>query len=291
MRARGANITDIVVLVVAADDGVMPQTEEAINHAKAAGVPIVVAINKCDTPGANAMQVKQQLSIKELQPEEWGGNIGMVEVSALKGDGLDALIERIMLEAEINLELTAKPSAPGQGGHRRVQADPRTRRRHLGARHGRHHSSARQRALRRELRSRSRHDQRPRRAGGRSRPGNSGRAAGPRQAADARRQALRGRRLQEGQGGRRGSPAPRPGHVAGRAQRCGHPREPVRGPLAEEGRRAQAHHQGRCDGLSRADQVVADGAQHRRGADQHRPLCAGRDLRDGCQPRPRPVAP
>jgi translation initiation factor IF-2 len=114
MRARGAQLTDIVVLVVAADDGVMPQTEEAINHAKAAEVPIVVAVTKCDLPGAKPMQVKQQLMIKGLQSEDFGGEIGAVEVSAVSGKGLDALIERINLEAEI-LDLNARPDAAGKG--------------------------------------------------------------------------------------------------------------------------------------------------------------------------------
>jgi translation initiation factor IF-2 len=114
MRARGAKLTDIVVLVVAADDGVMPQTEEAINHAKEAKVPIVVAINKCDRHNANAMQVRQQLAVKGLQPEEWGGSTQMVEVSATTKKGLDDLIDKVMLEAEL-LELSARPSAPGQG--------------------------------------------------------------------------------------------------------------------------------------------------------------------------------
>jgi len=114
MRARGANLTDVVVLVVAADDGVKPQTEEAINHAKAANVPIVVAINKCDLPAANPLQVKQQLMVKGLQAEEWGGNTGMIEVSAVTKQGLDELVDRIMLESEI-LELKARPDAPGKG--------------------------------------------------------------------------------------------------------------------------------------------------------------------------------
>jgi translation initiation factor IF-2 len=114
MRARGAGITDVVVLVVAADDGVMPQTEEAISHARDAKVPIVVAVNKCDKPGANPMQVRQQLAIKGLQPEEWGGTTQFAEVSALTGQGLDTLVEKIMLEAEL-LDLKAKPDAPATG--------------------------------------------------------------------------------------------------------------------------------------------------------------------------------
>ncbi len=114
MRARGAQLTDIVVLVVAGDDGVMPQTEEAINHAKAAKVPIVVAITKCDLPSAKPMQVKQQLMIKGLQSEDFGGEIGMIEVSAVTKKGLPELIERIMLESEI-LDLRARPDAAGKG--------------------------------------------------------------------------------------------------------------------------------------------------------------------------------
>ena len=114
MRARGAQLTDVVVLVVAADDGVMPQTEEAINHAKAANVPIVVAITKCDLPSAKPKQVKQQLMIKGLQSEDFGGTTGMVEVSAVKGTGLAELVERIHLESEI-LDLRARPDAAGKG--------------------------------------------------------------------------------------------------------------------------------------------------------------------------------
>ena len=114
MRARGANTTDIVVLVVAANDGIKPQTEEAINHAKAAGVSIVVAINKIDLDGADIDKVKGDLAAKDLTPEDWGGNIQMVPISALKGDGVDDLLERIALEAEI-LELKAHYEGSAQG--------------------------------------------------------------------------------------------------------------------------------------------------------------------------------
>ena len=114
MRARGANTTDIVVLVVAANDGIKPQTEEAINHAKAADVSIVVAINKVDLDGADIDKVKGDLAAKDLTPEDWGGNIQMVPVSALKGDGVDELLERIALEAEI-LELKAHHDGAAQG--------------------------------------------------------------------------------------------------------------------------------------------------------------------------------
>lgn len=114
MRARGANITDIVVLVVAADDGVMPQTEEALNHAKAANVPIVVALNKIDKPGINPLRVKQQLASLDLSPEEWGGKTQFVETSAVTKKGIDSLLERLLLEAEI-LELKANPKNPARG--------------------------------------------------------------------------------------------------------------------------------------------------------------------------------
>jgi translation initiation factor IF-2 len=114
MRARGAQVTDIVVLVVAADDGVMRQTREAIAHAKAAGVPIVVAINKIDLPDANPDRAKQQLSELGLIPEEWGGNTIYVEVSAKQKLGLDDLLEMILLQAEI-LELQANPQQTAKG--------------------------------------------------------------------------------------------------------------------------------------------------------------------------------
>ncbi len=108
MRARGAQVTDIVVLVVAADDGVMPQTVEAINHAKAAGVPIIVAINKIDKPNANPDRVKQELAKYGLIPEEWGGETIFVEISAKQGTNVDELLEMILLQAEM-LELKANP--------------------------------------------------------------------------------------------------------------------------------------------------------------------------------------
>ncbi len=114
MRARGAKVTDIVVIVVAADDGVMPQTLEAVDHAKAAGVPIIVAVNKIDKPDAQPERVKQQLSDRGLAPEEWGGSTVFVEVSAKKRQNLDALLEMICLVADIqNLKATPDRSAVG----------------------------------------------------------------------------------------------------------------------------------------------------------------------------------
>jgi translation initiation factor IF-2 len=114
MRARGTHVTDVVVLVVAADDGVMPQTIEAINHAKDANVPILVAINKIDKPGADPNRVKQQLSEHGLIPEEWGGQTIFVEVSAKKRIGIENLLEMLLLQAEI-MELKANPFKPARG--------------------------------------------------------------------------------------------------------------------------------------------------------------------------------
>jgi translation initiation factor IF-2 len=114
MRARGAKVTDLVILVVAADDGVMPQTQEAIHHARAAKVPLVVALNKIDKPEANPERVKQDLSAHEVVPEEWGGDAMFVEVSAKTGAGIDNLLERVLLQAEV-LELKAPKDAPAKG--------------------------------------------------------------------------------------------------------------------------------------------------------------------------------
>ena len=114
MRARGAKVTDIVVLVVASDDGVMPQTIEAIHHAKAAQVPIVVAVNKIDKPDANPERIRQELVAQGVVPEDWGGDTMFSEVSAKTGAGIDGLLERILLQAEV-LELQAPKSAPAKG--------------------------------------------------------------------------------------------------------------------------------------------------------------------------------
>ncbi|NMY50986.1 translation initiation factor IF-2 [Pseudomonas sp. WS 5011] len=114
MRARGAKATDIVILVVAADDGVMPQTIEAVQHAQAAGVPLVVAVNKIDKPGADLDRIRSELSVHGVTSEEWGGDTPFVPVSAKVGTGVDELLEAVLLQAEI-LELKATPSAPGRG--------------------------------------------------------------------------------------------------------------------------------------------------------------------------------
>ena len=114
MRARGTQVTDLVIIVIAADDDVMPQTKEAISHAQAAGVPIIFAINKIDRPNSNPDKIKEKLSSMNLLVEEWGGKIQSQDVSALKGTGVDELLEKVLLEAEF-LELKANPNKPASG--------------------------------------------------------------------------------------------------------------------------------------------------------------------------------
>lgn len=123
MRARGANVTDIAVLVVAADDGIMPQTEEAISHAKAAGVPIIVAMNKIDLPGANPDKVMQELATYELMPSQWGGDVEVVQTSATEGTGIDELLETILTTAEL-YEYKANPDRPAIGTCLESEQDP-----------------------------------------------------------------------------------------------------------------------------------------------------------------------
>ncbi len=115
MRARGAQVTDIAILVVAADDGIMPQTIEALNHAQAAGVPIVVAVNKVDKEGANPAKVRQQLTEYGLVAEEYGGDTQFIDVSALKGDGVTALLDAVLLTADAGLDLVANPNKSARG--------------------------------------------------------------------------------------------------------------------------------------------------------------------------------
>ncbi|MEQ8660432.1 MAG: translation initiation factor IF-2, partial [Gammaproteobacteria bacterium] len=114
MRARGAKVTDIVIIVVAADDGVMPQTEEAVKHARAGGVPLIIAVNKIDKPDAEPDRIKQELANRDVIPEDWGGDVQFVNVSAKTGEGVDNLLEAISLQAEV-LELKAVPTGPARG--------------------------------------------------------------------------------------------------------------------------------------------------------------------------------
>src|SRR5690606_6611994 len=122
MRARGASITDITILVVAADDGVMPQTIEAINHAKAAEVPIIVAVNKMDKEAANPDRVMQELTEHGLVPEAWGGDTIFVPISAIKGEGIDSLLEMILLVSEVE-EYKANPDRNAVGTVIEAQLD------------------------------------------------------------------------------------------------------------------------------------------------------------------------
>lgn len=123
MRARGADVTDVVILIVAADDSVMPQTREAISHARNAGVPLIVAINKVDLPAANPMKVKQELLQHDVNVEDFGGDVLVAEVSAKTGQGVDDLLEKVLLQAEL-LELTANPDREAQGAVVEAQLDP-----------------------------------------------------------------------------------------------------------------------------------------------------------------------
>ena len=160
MRARGAQVTDIVVLVVAADDGVMDQTREAVNHAKAAGVPIVVAVNKIDKEGANPDRVKRELAEFDLVPEEWGGTTIFANVSAKQRIGLDELLEMIVLQAEV-LELKANPAKPARGHIVEAKLDKGTRPAGHRAHPGRHPEERRRLCLRHRARQGARHVQRP----------------------------------------------------------------------------------------------------------------------------------
>ena len=123
MRARGAQVTDIAILVVAADDGIMPQTDEAIDHAQAAGVPMVVAINKVDLPGSDPERVKRELSERNILVESWGGDVVSVDVSALRGEGIDGLLENLVLLSELQ-DLKANPNTPGVGVCLEAHVDP-----------------------------------------------------------------------------------------------------------------------------------------------------------------------
>jgi translation initiation factor IF-2 len=164
MRARGANVTDIVILVVAADDGLRPQTIEAINHTKAAGVPMIVAINKIDKPGANPQKVREELLQHEIMVEEMGGDVQDVEVSALKKTNLDGLLEAINLQAEI-LELKANPARAAEGTVVEAKLDKGRGPLADRARPARHAEGRRHFRGRRHLRQGPRDDQRSGQAG------------------------------------------------------------------------------------------------------------------------------
>ena len=175
MRARGAKVTDIAVLVVAADDSVMPQTLESISHARAADVPIVVAVNKIDLPGANPDRVLADLATQGLQPEEWGGTTQVAKVSAKQGENLDELLEKILLVADLELDLRANPAVEASGPDHRVAARRRPRHGDDDARPPRHAQGRRRDRRRRCLGPRARALRLSRREDRRCGPGRSGR--------------------------------------------------------------------------------------------------------------------
>ena len=190
MRARGAEATDIVILVVAADDGVMPQTQEAIAHAKAAKVPIVVAVNKMDKPDARPEVVMRDLATEGLQSEEWGGEAQFFKVSAQTGDGIDELLDGVLLQAEV-LELDANPKRAGRGRRARGVSRQGSRSGRQRARPGRHAEHRQRGRGGLGVGQDPRDDRRPRQAGGQGRPVDSGRGARPLRGARRGRPLLR----------------------------------------------------------------------------------------------------
>ncbi len=190
MRARGAKVTDVAILVVAADDGVMPQTKEAIAHVKAANVPIVVAINKMDKADAQPDRVKQQLAEQGLQPVDWGGTIEMVPVSAKTGDGIDDLLETVLLEADMR-ELKANKNRRASGVVIESALASRARRGRDRARAERHAARRRHRRRGRHLRQSARAHRRQGQAGQEGRPVDPGRDHGPLRRSVGRRHAER----------------------------------------------------------------------------------------------------
>lgn len=161
MRARGAQATDVAILVVAADDGIMPQTVEAINHAKAANIDIVVAINKMDKPGANPDAIKSDLTKYDLVPEDWGGETICVPVSALTGEGIDSLLESVLLVSEMR-DLKANPARRAKGIVIEARLDQGTRTRRHRSRAERNSPFRRYRYRRHRRRTCTRNDGRPR---------------------------------------------------------------------------------------------------------------------------------
>ncbi len=199
MRARGAQATDIVILVVAADDGVMPQTEEAIQHAQAAGVPIIVAINKMDLEGADTERVSNELAAKNVVPEEWGGDTQFVQVSALTGEGIETLLEAVLLQAEI-LDLKAVPEGPAVAWSSNGGLDRGRGRGGHGARSERQLAQGRYHDRRREYGRVRAMLERHGRAGKRSRALHGRGGAGSNRHARGRRRILGGQRREKGPG-------------------------------------------------------------------------------------------
>ena len=256
MRARGANVTDIAVLVVAADDGVMPQTEEAISHARAAGVPIVVALNKIDLPGVDINRIYQQLAANELLPSEWGGDVEVVKTSATTGTGMDELLDTLLTVAELH-DYKANPSRPAPGHVPGSAAAWPTRRDGQAHRAERHAASGRRRRLRPGVRPRQEHVRHARRQAAvrRGRPQHAGEPVGLRRGPGGGRALLRARRHRPGPRDRRVARRERARHRARRPRpRARDAGEPVR-PPGRHGRAGDAQHHpaGRRARLDRGD--------------------------------------
>ena len=258
MRARGARVTDVVVLVVAADDGVMPQTREAIDHAKAADVPILVAINKIDKPDANPDRVKNELSDLGLTPEQWGGTTVMVEVSAKKKQNLELLLEMMLLVTELS-ELKANPkrNASGHGARSEAGQGPRPGGDH--PRPGRHAPRRRHADRRHDRRQGARAHRRPRPAVEERRTGDAGRGA--RVSAGCPRRATRSRPstdADQGAADRHLPPDAGQGEGARRQGRTPHARVAAGADRRRRHEGAADHHQGRRAGLGRSAGRHAD---------------------------------
>ena len=273
MRARGAKATDIVILVVAADDGVMPQTKEAIAHAKAAGVPLVVALNKMDKPEANPDRVKQELVANGVVPEDYGGESPFIQVSAKTGKGVDELLENVLLQAEVR-EFKAVKDGPAKGLVIESQLDKGRGPVATVLVQSRHAQARRCRAGGLELRPRARDARRDRKADPGSWPVDPGRDPGAVGCAGRRRRTDRPRRRAQGARDRAVSPGQVPRHQAGQAagrQARKHVRERGRGCCTD----TAADHQSRCPGFAGSAHPCADEAVDRRGQGPGG-ACAGR---------------
>ena len=275
MRARGAKVTDIVILVVAADDGVMPQTVEAINHAKAAKVPMIVAINKIDKPDAKPERVRTELLQHEVQVESMGGDVVDVEVSAKNKTNLDKLLEMIALQAELlDLKTNADASRRRHRDRSQARSRPRSGRDRAGA--ARHAAGRRHRRGRRRNGPRPRADQRSGRDHRRGRTVGAGRSARLQRPAGSRRPSRRGR---ERSPRPRSHELPRPSEARERRrQHFRHARLARADDVAAQDLGPQglpADHQGRRAGLAGSDPRIAGKARHRRSRRAH-PACRRR---------------
>ena len=287
MRARGAKVTDIVVIVVAADDGVMPQTLEAIDHARAAKVPIIVAVNKIDKPEANPQRVMQQLADRGLQPDAWGGDTQFVEVSAKKRINLDGLEEMILSRRRRQrAEGSARPSR--RRNRHRSQARSRPRRRRQRPRAERNPAHGRQLHRRQHLRQDPRHVRRPRPSHHRGRSLNTSRDPRPRSHAGRGRHLPRHGRPRQGQG-HRAVPQDEGARSPARQELARLARRPRRADQAGRHEGPQPHPQGRRAGLRRSPRRLARAAcpPRRFASASFTPASEPSPSPTCCSPRPR----